>query len=88
VRKVYEALAPGGTIAVIEYVPDDDRTGQPVHLIFAVNMLVNTTAGDTYTFREINQWLVEAGFENVRLVDIPSHSPAIFADKPRDGRRH
>jgi ubiquinone/menaquinone biosynthesis C-methylase UbiE len=83
VRKVHEALAPGGTIAVMEYVPDDERTGQPVHLIFAVNMLVNTTAGDTYTFREINQWLVEAGFKNVRQVDTPSPAPAILADKPR-----
>jgi 2-polyprenyl-3-methyl-5-hydroxy-6-metoxy-1,4-benzoquinol methylase len=82
-QKVYDALAPGGTIAIIEYVPDDDRTGQSVHLIFAVNMLVNTTAGDTYTFGEIKKWLIEAGFENVRRVDTPSPSPAILADKPR-----
>ncbi len=82
-RKVYCSLAPGGTIAIIEYVPDDDRTGEPVHLIFAVNMLVNTAKGDTYTFREITQWLLEAGFQNVRRVDTPSPSPAILADKPR-----
>jgi ubiquinone/menaquinone biosynthesis C-methylase UbiE len=81
-RKVYEALAPGGTIAIVEYVPDDDRTGQPMHLIFAVNMLVNTAEGDTYTFPEIREWLVEAGFENVRRVDTPSPSPAILAAKP------
>lgn len=82
-RKVYQALAPGGTIAIIEYVPDDDRTGQPISLIFAVNMLVNTTGGDTYTFGEINEWLLQAGFENTRRVDTPSPSPAILAAKPR-----
>jgi len=35
--KVHEALAPGGTIAVVEYSPDDDRSGERIHLIFAVN---------------------------------------------------
>jgi SAM-dependent methyltransferase len=85
VRKVYDALAPGGTIAIIEYVPEDDRSGQPMHLIFAVNMLVNTAEGDTYTFPEIRQWLVEAGFENVRHMDTPTPSPAILADKPHPG---
>lgn len=85
VRKVYEALAPGGTITIIEYVPDDDRTGQPMHLIFAVNMLVNTAEGDTYTLPEIRQWLLDAGFENIRRMDTPSPSPAILADKPHPG---
>ncbi len=87
IRKVYGALAPGGTIAIIEYVPDDDRTGQPMHLIFAVNMLVNTVEGDTYTFREIKQWLLAAGFDNVRRVDTPTPSPAILADKPGTATR-
>lgn len=62
-----------GTIAIVEYLPDDDRTGEPIHLIFAVNMLVNTPDGDTYTFGEINEWLHQAGFENVRRVTLLPH---------------
>ena len=31
-------------------------------MLFAVNMLVNTDAGDTYTVPEISAWLTDAGF--------------------------
>jgi SAM-dependent methyltransferase len=82
-KKIWSALAPGGTIAIQEFVPNDDRTG-PVHtLIFAVNMLVNTDQGDTFTFAEMSAWLKEAGYVNPRLLDVPSVSPLVLADKPR-----
>lgn len=82
-KKVYNALAPGGTVAIQEFVPNNDRTGPPNALIFAVNMLVNTEAGDTFTFEEMSQWLRKAGFKNPRLLDVPSVSPLVLADKPR-----
>ena len=82
-KKVFEALAPGGVIAIQEFVPNDDRTGPTVALIFALNMLVNTEAGDTYTFSEMSQWLREAGFVNPRLLEVPAVSPLILADKPK-----
>lgn len=81
-KKVFDALAPGGTVAVQEFVPDDDRSGPPSALIFAVNMLVNTEAGDTFTFKEMSRWLKQAGFKNPRLLKVPSVSPLILADKP------
>jgi hypothetical protein len=52
-------------------------------LIFAVNMLVNTDEGDTFTFAEMSAWLREAGFVNPRLLNVPSVSPLVLADKPR-----
>ena len=51
-------------------------------LIFAVNMLVNTDEGDTYTFNEIRSWLQEAGFTNIRQLEAPAPSPLILATKP------
>ena len=65
-RKVFKALAPGGTIAIAEFVPNDARTGPPAALIFALNMIVNTTDGNTFTFAEMSRWLREAGFEKPR----------------------
>ena len=82
-KKIWSALAPGGTIAIQEFVPNDERTG-PLHtLIFAVNMLVNTDEGDTFTFAEMSAWLREADFVNPRLLNVPSVSPLVLADKPR-----
>ena len=82
-RKIFDALAPGGILAIQEFVPNDDRTGPLGPLIFAVNMLVNTEAGDTFTFAEMSAWLREAGYINPRLLDVPSVSPLVLAEKPR-----
>jgi ubiquinone/menaquinone biosynthesis C-methylase UbiE len=81
-RKVFKALASGGTIAIAEFVPNDERTGPPAPLIFAINMLVNTTVGDTFTFAEISKWLREAGFEKPRQFNAGGVSPLILATKP------
>ena len=79
--KVCRALVPGGTIAIAEFLVDDARATQNSGLIFAVNMLVNTDEGDTFSFSEIAEWLKEAGFENARTVDAPGPSPLILANR-------
>ena len=83
-KRTFDALLPGGTIAIMEFVPNEERTGPPDALIFAVNMLVNTDQGGTYTFSEISQWLAEAGFVRPRLLKVPAISPLILATKPAE----
>jgi hypothetical protein len=80
-RRTHAALVPGGTIAIAEFLVDADRRGPPNGLIFAVNMLVNTEAGGTYSFEEIAGWLMEAGFINPRQVPVPGPSPLILATR-------
>ncbi|HLH39706.1 MAG TPA: methyltransferase dimerization domain-containing protein [Bryobacteraceae bacterium] len=82
IKSVFQALASGGTIAIQEFLVNDDRTGPPMGLIFAVNMLVNTQEGDTYSLKEISGWLEQAGFVNVRTLEAPGPSPLILATKP------
>ena len=41
-KKTFQALASGGTIAIAEFLVNADRTGPLNGLFFAVNMLVNT----------------------------------------------
>jgi hypothetical protein len=53
-------------------------------LIFAVNMLVNSDHGDTFSFEEISEWLRDAGFGDIQTVDAPGLAPLlILATKPR-----
>jgi len=81
-RKTFDALAPGGTIAIAEFLVNEDRSGPPNALVFAVNMLVATDEGDTWSFPEIGRWLEEAGFENARTLPVPGPSPLILANRP------
>jgi ubiquinone/menaquinone biosynthesis C-methylase UbiE len=81
-RKVFEALNPGGTVVIAEFLVDADRRGPLQGLIFGVNMLVNTENGNSYSFEEIREWLELTGFFNVGTVQAPGPSPLIFANKP------
>jgi SAM-dependent methyltransferase len=80
-KKVSDALKPGGTIAIAEFTPNADRTGPPLSLIFAINMLVNTDEGDTYPFEQVARWLEEAGFINARELPSPGPAPLILANR-------
>ncbi len=79
--KTLQALAPGGTIAIAEFLVNADRTGPVNGLFFAVNMLVNTDNGDSYSFDEIAKWLGAAGFIDARTLESPGPSPLILATK-------
>jgi ubiquinone/menaquinone biosynthesis C-methylase UbiE len=80
--KTFSALKSGGTVAIAEWLVNDDRTKPLPSLMFAVQMLVNTEKGDTFSFNEIKNWLEEAGFKKVRKLDAPGPSPLILATKP------
>ncbi len=67
-RKVLDALVPGGRIVVRDHVMSPDRTAPRAGALFAVNMLVGTESGGTYTFEELSAWLAEAGFVRPRLL--------------------
>jgi len=80
--KTFRALKSGGTVAIAEWLVNDDRTKPLPSLMFAVQMLVNTEKGDTFSFNEIKNWLEEAGFKKVRKLAAPGPSPLILATKP------
>jgi predicted O-methyltransferase YrrM len=67
-RKVFRALLPGGRIIIRDHIMEPDRTRPRDGAIFAVNMLVATRGGNTYTFGEIHTGLVQAGFVRIRLL--------------------
>jgi SAM-dependent methyltransferase len=73
--KVRASLAPGGRVVIVEFVPEDDRSGPPEAVRFSLTMLAGTPAGDAYTFPEYQAMLRHAGFERATLKDLPP-SPA------------
>jgi 2-polyprenyl-3-methyl-5-hydroxy-6-metoxy-1,4-benzoquinol methylase len=66
-QRVFASLKPGGRAAIAEFVPNPDRISPPTPAAFSMMMLVNTPAGDAYTFAELENILQSAGFTQVEL---------------------
>jgi 2-polyprenyl-3-methyl-5-hydroxy-6-metoxy-1,4-benzoquinol methylase len=64
-KKVAASLNPGGRVAVLEFVPNDDRVSPPGTAMFAMQMLGGTPSGDAYTLAEHTAMLKAAGFGTV-----------------------
>jgi SAM-dependent methyltransferase len=67
-QRLRRALRPGGSLVVSDFLVNDDRTGPPFSLLFALQMLLETRGGSTYTERDYRSWMEEAGFSNLRIV--------------------
>jgi hypothetical protein len=81
-RKVFDALVPGGEIAIRDFVMSEDHTQPADGAMFAINMLVNTPGGSTYSFEEIAGDLEAAGFANAALVHRGEMDSLVTARKP------
>jgi predicted O-methyltransferase YrrM len=76
-RKVFLSLNRGGRILIRDHVMGSDRTHPRNGAIFAVNMLLGSPGGTTYTYEEIKTGLSQAGFSNIHLVRKGSHMDAL-----------
>ena len=61
-KRAASSLKPGGRVAILEFVPNDDRVSPLMSASFAMQMLGGTPSGDAYTFSELNAMLEAAGF--------------------------
>ena len=67
-QKIYSVLELGGVLLIRDHVMDITRTRPASGALFALNMLVSTPAGDTYTFEKIKGSLEIAGFDKVEMI--------------------
>ena len=77
--RMRRSLVPGGLLAIREFV----RGMSEDAALFAVNMLVLTAGGGTYTREEYEAWLAGAGYEGVEFVPVPGRGThLVFARNP------
>jgi hypothetical protein len=79
--KAAAAAEPGGQVVVVDQIMDEDRTGPVPAAMFALNMLVGTGAGDTYTESEVRSWMSDAGLHDVVRKDTPYANAIIVGRK-------
>lgn len=88
IRKCAAALKPGGRLVIPDMIPNDSRTGPVFPLLFAINMLLNTSDGDTFTAADYKEWLKAAGLKFDRV--IPARiigTEVVMATKPAVKRK-
>lgn len=80
-KKVHAALKPGGVVATLEFVPNEDRISPPHAAGFSLTMLSNTPAGDAYTLRELEQMFRNAGFSSIEMHTNPNSVDQVIITK-------
>lgn len=58
-----------------------DRTSPQQAALFAINMLVGTEAGSTYTEAEYSEWMKDAGYAMVGRMNLPGPSSLIVGTR-------
>lgn len=70
IKKCAASLNKGGRVIIQDQVMNDDRTTPPGGALFALNMLVGTEEGDTYTEKEMREWFDKAGLTFEKRIDV------------------
>jgi (2Fe-2S) ferredoxin/ubiquinone/menaquinone biosynthesis C-methylase UbiE len=80
-QRAYRALARGGRFVVQDFILEPDKTAPRFATLFALNMLVGTRGGSSYSAPEYAEWLREAGFSDIRRVRLPGPAGLMLATR-------
>ncbi len=81
-RRCCQALAPGGRVVIQDFILEADKTAPRFAALFALNMLVGTREGSSYSEPEYAAWLGEAGFREIRRVRLPGITGLMIGSRP------
>lgn len=68
-QKCYEALPPGGRVLVVDLLTNEEHNAPPFPVHFALNMMLLTPSGDSFSAVQVRGFLEKAGF--VAEKDVP-----------------
>ncbi|MBW1808976.1 MAG: methyltransferase [Deltaproteobacteria bacterium] len=68
IKQAAKALAPGGRLAIVDFVIDDEKRSNVMGALFAINM---RSFGDAHTQPDIRGWMQAAAIDNIRCLDLP-----------------
>jgi cyclopropane fatty-acyl-phospholipid synthase-like methyltransferase len=80
--RVARALGPGGRVVIQDHIMEPEKTAPRAGALFAINMLVGTPGGSTYSEVEYATWLAQAGFTEVRRVPLAGPNDLMIAQRP------
>ncbi|MGI9622994.1 MAG: methyltransferase [Acidimicrobiales bacterium] len=82
IQRAHEALRPEGRLILADYFPDMERKFNPHAVLMGTTMMASTVNGFTFTHKEFSEWIRDAGFEAVRLIEPIGFQQSFVATKP------
>ena len=79
--RCHEALAPQGRLVIQDFILESDKTGPAVGALFALNMLVATPNGNSYSYQEYADWMREAGFGHIHRESLPGPTDIVIGTR-------
>lgn len=73
--RVARWLVPGGTVAVIDFLPNERRDGPRLVALYAVELVRRAPGGQLYPFSSYASWLRETGFESIERLELSDCPP-------------
>jgi len=83
IARAFEALKPEGRVVVADYFRDNTRKFNPFGVLMGLTMVAATRRGGTFTNEEVSEWIRDAGFRGIRLVEPIGFNQMYVAEKPR-----
>jgi ubiquinone/menaquinone biosynthesis C-methylase UbiE len=69
-RRLREALAPHGELAIVDSIPPDRRTAPDADHLLALHLMLRTPGGTIHDEGEYRAWLHEAGFREPEVLPL------------------
>ena len=83
ISKCANALNKKGRLIISDFIMNEDRVTPHHGALFALNMLVGTEFGDTYTETEMSEWMSSAGLSNIERKNTSFGSDLIIGKRVR-----
>ncbi len=83
--RLFDALRPGGTLAILDALPNERLNGPRSVVLYALGLLLRTSRGQVYPFSTYVGWLREVGYEAVERLDLSPIPPISLITARRPG---
>ena len=83
IERAFNALRPQGRLLLADYFTDVERKFNPHAVIMGTTMMASTRKGSTFTHQQFSEWLRDAGFAQVRLIEPIGFQQCFVATRPQ-----
>lgn len=73
--RLFDAVRPGGTLAIVEIVPNEQLDGPRPAVLYALGLLLRTGSGRAYPFSAYARWLERTGLEELARHELGGTPP-------------